>query len=443
MSCNDVAIRVSNLGKAYRIYKKTNHAIYQAFFGKRKRLYTEFWAINNVSFEINKGETVAILGRNGAGKSTLLQLICSTLTPTVGEIYKSGKIAALLELGAGFNGEFTGRENIYISGAIYGLSKAEIDKKFEAIERFADIGTFIDQPVKNYSSGMFVRLAFALIVNVDAEILIIDEALAVGDVFFQQKCMRFLRDFQQKGGTILFVSHDTSAVMALCQKAVLIRRGEDGNSVILQGDSDVICQDYLRDLYADPERLTNNTLAHGHVNSGYEAKKTIEGDMLLPNQYYVSDMNKNAAFFGQGGGSIELVTILDSDGNRISHLSSGQDVTISVIVRAEIFIKNPAIGIILKDSKGQFIFTESTDAHFREENISIPAGHQVEVQFTFKMPVLIRGTYSLDVAFANGLGDDHYQLQWKHDILAIECLSGRQVHGILGFNDLNINWNTN
>jgi len=433
-----LALQVANVGKAYRIYNKNTHRLYQFFLPKKVKLYSEFWAVKNVSFQINKGETVAILGRNGAGKSTLLQLISNTLSPTTGEIYRKGKIAALLELGAGFNNEFTGRENIYISGAIYGLSRTEIDAKFTDIESFADIGTFIDQPVKNYSSGMFVRLAFALIVNVDAEILIIDEALAVGDVFFQQKCMRFLRGFQDNGGTILFVSHDTAAVMALCDKAILLRRNASGDTYVTEGKAETVCHEYLKELYADPERLKNNSQT-SKIKSHTHAK-IIEGDSISPSLYFVSDFNSAAESFGRGGGSIKHAEVQDPDGSRVKNISSGQEIKICISIEAESYIENPAVGLILKDSKGQFLFTESTDPHFRLASLSMNEGEKVNVYFTLKMPVLIRGVYSIDFAFANGVGDDHYQLHWIHDAVVIECVSGRHVHGILGFDNLDIKW---
>lgn len=434
----ELALKVSNIGKAYRVYNKNSHRLCQFFLREKFKLYDEFWAVKNVSFQISKGETVAILGRNGAGKSTLLQLISDTLSPTTGEIFRKGKIAALLELGAGFNSEFTGRENIYISGAIYGLSKAEIDLKFEHIERFADIGKFIDQPVKNYSSGMFVRLAFALIVNVDAEILIIDEALAVGDVFFQQKCMRFLRGFQDNGGTILFVSHDTAAVMALCDKAILLRRNLDGDTSVTEGKAEVVCNEYLKELYSDPERLKNNIQTKKTKSN--ELGQVIKGEAITPALYFISDFNSNAESFGRGGGVIKNVEIQDINNQKIKSVHSGQEIKIQVSIEVDSYIENPAVGVILKDSKGQFLFTESTDPHFRLANLNMDEHDNVHVYFTFRMPVLIRGVYSIDCAFANGVGDDHYQLHWVHDAVIIECVSGRQVHGILGFDGLDIEW---
>ncbi|HJY34773.1 MAG TPA: ABC transporter ATP-binding protein, partial [Vicinamibacterales bacterium] len=193
---------MSDLSKVYQIYELPQHRLWQSLWRGRRRFYREFHALTHVSFDVRRGEVVGIIGRNGSGKSTLLQLICGTLTPSAGQVVARGRIAALLELGAGFNQEFTGRENVYLNGAIMGLTTAEIDARYARIVEFADIGDFLDQPLKTYSTGMVVRLAFAVIAHVDADVLVIDEALAVGDAFFVQKCMRFLRDFMKRG-TIL------------------------------------------------------------------------------------------------------------------------------------------------------------------------------------------------------------------------------------------------
>jgi len=233
MSSDQVAIQISKLSKCYEIYDAPRDRLKQFILpvlqrktGRSpKRYFREFWALRDVSFDVMKGETIGVIGRNGCGKSTLLQMICGTLSPTEGSIRTQGRIAALLELGSGFNPEFTGRENVYLNAAVLGLTRSEIEARFDAITAFAEIGEFIEQPVKTYSSGMMVRLAFAVIAHVDADILIVDEALAVGDAFFTQKCMRFLRQFM-KTGTVLFVSHDTSAIVNLCSRAILLEHGK-------------------------------------------------------------------------------------------------------------------------------------------------------------------------------------------------------------------------
>jgi homopolymeric O-antigen transport system ATP-binding protein len=223
---DDFAIRVTNLSKCYQIYDKPQHRLLQELFRGRKRFYREFWALKNVSFEVKRGETVGIIGRNGSGKSTLLQMIAGTLTPTSGEIEAKGRVAALLELGSGFNPEFTGRENVYLNASILGLSNEETDVKFDDIAAFADIGDFVDQPVKTYSSGMYVRLAFAVAVHTSPDIMIIDEALAVGDMPFQTKCFSRMNELRASGTTILFVSHDIGTIESFCERALYLRRGE-------------------------------------------------------------------------------------------------------------------------------------------------------------------------------------------------------------------------
>lgn len=251
MSSNDIAIKVENLGKCYQIYDRPNDRLKQFIFPRLQRLvgkkptqyFHQFWALKDVSFEIKKGETVGIIGRNGSGKSTLLQMICGTLTPTKGSIQTNGRIAALLELGSGFNPEFTGRENVYLNASILGLSQQEIDDRFDAIAAFADIGEFIEQPVKTYSSGMYVRLAFAVVVHVNPEILVVDEALSVGDIAFQNKCMQEIKALKEKGASILFVSHDLSTVQIVCDRAVWIKNGIQR----LVGCPVDVCQEYYVD----------------------------------------------------------------------------------------------------------------------------------------------------------------------------------------------------
>jgi len=230
---SDIAIKVENLSKCYHIYDKPRDRLMQGIMprlqrmaGRQPRQYCrDFWALQNVSFEVNKGETVGIIGCNGSGKSTLLQMICGTLTSTSGNIQTNGRVAALLELGAGFNPEFTGRENVYMNASILGLAKEEIDARFDKIAAFADIGDFLEQPVKTYSSGMYVRLAFSVVVHVNADILIVDEALSVGDAFFQAKCMSRMKHIVESGTTILFVSHDINTVKALCKRTLWLDHG--------------------------------------------------------------------------------------------------------------------------------------------------------------------------------------------------------------------------
>jgi lipopolysaccharide transport system ATP-binding protein len=237
-------IIAKNLSKAYLMYKRPQDRLKQMLFRGRSKYYEEFWALKDLNLEIYKGETVGIIGRNGSGKSTLLQMICGTLTPTVGSIQVNGRVAALLELGAGFNPDFTGIENVYLNAAILGLTNNQIDKKIDSIISFADIGNFINQPVKSYSSGMYARLAFAVAVHVDPEILIVDEILAVGDAAFQRKCVERFYQIKEQGTTVLFVSHDQYQVKNLCDRAVYLKEGK----VIAIGPSEQVVDQYSYDL---------------------------------------------------------------------------------------------------------------------------------------------------------------------------------------------------
>jgi len=258
MSSDPIAIQVENLGKCYHIYNQPSDRLKQAIVPRISWLlgrppsayYQEFWALHDVSFEVRKGETVGVIGRNGAGKSTLLQLICGTLTPTIGSVQTRGRITALLELGSGFNPEFTGRENVFLNGAILGLSQDEISQRFDAIAAFADIGEFIEQPVKFYSSGMVVRLAFAVQAMVDPDILIVDEALAVGDERFQRKCFHRIEELKNNGTSILFVSHSAPQVVELCDRALLL---EQGRRLLFSNPLDVT-RAYHRLIYAGSEQ---------------------------------------------------------------------------------------------------------------------------------------------------------------------------------------------
>ena len=310
---SEIAIKVSGLSKCYHIYNKPSDRLLQMLTRGRRQYYREFWAVKDVSFEIKKGETVGIIGRNGCGKSTLLQMICGTLNPTSGSIETHGRIAALLELGSGFNPEFTGRENVHMNAAVLGLTKEEINSRFNDIIAFADIGDFVEQPVKTYSSGMMVRLAFAVIAHVDANILVIDEALAVGDAFFKQKCMRFLRDFM-KSGTVLFVSHDTSSIKNLCNYAVWLEKGQ----VVREGLPKHVCDFYLEAFYeAQQGKSTSTTL---RVLKKTEASVPVKDQRLeflnnsnLRNDLQIFKFNPDAPSFGKGGAQIYDVRLLNED----------------------------------------------------------------------------------------------------------------------------------
>ncbi|QYY33333.1 ABC transporter ATP-binding protein [Cupriavidus pinatubonensis] len=452
---SDVAIRIDNLSKCYNIYDRPADRLLQMVFRGRRRYFREFWAVRGVSFTVERGKTVAIIGRNGAGKSTLLQMICGTLTPSEGRIEVHGRVAALLELGAGFNPEFTGRENVYLSASLHGLSRAQVDARYTAIAEFAGIGDYINQPVKTYSSGMFVRLAFAVIAHVDADILIVDEALSVGDAFFQQKCMRFLQDFKSRGGTLLFVSHDMTAVNALCEEAVLLRR--DGSEYSYErGSPKEIAMVYLRDLYSD-RAASQNVADTGESlpqkgyptpldSSGLECKSTGRSyviENVPPVHYHVSEFRPDAESFGLGGARITEVFFRNAEGMSVSEFMSEDEIRLIVRARVNKDITYPAIGFVLKDDKGQKLMAESTDSYLRHMAIEAKSGAEVEAIFKMNFPALIRGEYPIDVAFAEGPGDDHVQHHLMHDVVVVTALGTNLVHGKIGAPSLAVTFDIN
>ena len=286
---NTIAISAKNLSKRYQLYRSPKYRLKEALHPFRKKYHQSFWALRDVSFEVRRGETVGIIGRNGSGKSTLLQIICGTMTPTQGGVETNGRVSALLELGAGFNPEFTGKDNVYLNGAIMGLSRETMDERFEDIVSFADIGDFIDQPVKTYSSGMYVRLAFACAINIDPDILVIDEALSVGDAKFQHKCFNKFIEFQKAGKTILFVSHSSDLIVKHCDYAILLEKG----NVVEIGEPKSITNYYLDLLFSG--KITGHAHSPVLVESGYRGFNIVHHRM----KYYAILQSSGAIDFTQ------------------------------------------------------------------------------------------------------------------------------------------------
>jgi lipopolysaccharide transport system ATP-binding protein len=337
MSSNDVAIRVSNLGKCYQIYDTPRDRLrqfvvprLQRLFGQPpKQYFHEFWALKDVSFDIKKGETVGIIGRNGSGKSTLMQVVCGTLSPTTGSVVTNGRIAALLELGSGFNPEFTGRENVYMCAALLGLRRDEIDNRFDDIASFADIGQFIEQPVKTYSSGMFVRLAFAVNVVSDPEVMIVDEALAVGDMNFQAKCMTALTRIQDRGATILFVSHDVGAIKSLCSRGIYLEQGV----VQTIGKAGDVAEQYVRVMR---EEMNANHAKYSvpqvcNVPSDNSISPAVSGKYKETFKASEEFEKRVASFrYGTGEARITYGELLDENGDNVSLADFDQSVLIKI-----------------------------------------------------------------------------------------------------------------
>lgn len=431
---SEIAIKVENLSKCYQIYDKPRDRLLQMLFRGHRTFYREFWALRDVSFEIKRGETVGIIGRNGSGKSTLLQLICGTLNPTGGSIHTRGRIAALLELGSGFNPEFTGRENVYMNASILGLTHEEIDARFDAIADFADIGDFIEQPVKTYSSGMYVRLAFAVIAHVDADILVIDEALSVGDAFFTQKCMRFLRRFMENG-TVLFVSHDTGAVINLCQSGIWLEKG----SVKHKGEPKEIAQMYLAELYASQQgesSLEHDIAVEEKQSAGpgafYDMRINFINTTRYRNDIELFQFNPDASSFGKGGATITSAQLLDEKGRTLSWIVGGENVTLKVTCNANVDLFSPIVGFLVNDRLGQPLFGDNTYNFSKNSPLCLVSGDTFEASFTFFMPILPFGDYSVTLAIAEGTQLEHVQHHWMHEALLFKSHSSSVSTGLIG-----------
>jgi lipopolysaccharide transport system ATP-binding protein len=440
MSFDGVAITVEGVSKRFEIYAHPRDQLKQFVLPriqrrvgmKTKQYFREFWALKDISFEIKKGETVGIIGLNGSGKSTLLQILCATLTPTRGMVGINGRVAALLELGAGFNPEFTGRENVYMNARVLGLSEGDIDARFNDIVAFADIGDFIDQPVKVYSSGMYVRLAFAVIAHVNADILIIDEALAVGDALFTQKCMSFLRSFM-KNGTVLFVSHDIASVKNLCTRVLWLEKGQ----VLKNGNPKDVCDLYyqhtLQGIYGDEVKL--DTISNSILNNVI-VQESLSPETVLAIDYeskiFIQD-NSAMATGWQTGAAEVISTYMEHLDNKSNNVFEGGDkVRLNMRAKAYSALANPILGFIVKDRLGQELFGENTIPFTQGKQFSVMAGQELKAEFTFRLPILQDGQYVVMTSIANGDSYNHVQHHYVHDALIINVYSSKIRFGIVG-----------
>ena len=410
-------IHVDNISKIYKLYDDPSGRLKEALFRGRKILHKKFTALKDISFSVGKGETVGVIGRNGSGKSTLLQIIASIVTPTAGTLEINGRISALLELGSGFDPEFTGRENVFLNGAILGLTHEEISAEFDEIERFAGIGHFIDQPVKNYSSGMYVRLAFATAVSVNPDILLIDEALAVGDIYFQHRCMAKIRDFQKQGKTIFFVSHDTGAIVKLCTKAILLDKGE----MIAMGQPDDVIQEYYRIIW------------NGKENSCEKSVKIADTDGDINQGAIHSNFEKITRFdnrFGNEKAKILGFSVTDYSGEKQETFKPGMKIRLSLQIVCPENIEMPLAGFIIKDLVGNELIKTNSDI---TGDVLKPcsAGSTLNVTFVFSIPQLRSGSYSISAGFGEGTLDAHVVYDWLDNFTVFTIDSPELSYGML------------
>ncbi len=429
--CSDVVVRVQGLGKSYRIFAHPTDRIKQALSLGRRKFHTEFQALRNISFDIQKGEAIGIIGRNGSGKSTLLQLLCGVLKPSAGQIQVQGRVCALLELGSGFNPEFTGRENVYFQGAVTGLSKEQVDRKLEGILAFADIGAFIDQPVRTYSSGMFVRLAFALIAYSDADVLVIDEALAVGDIAFVQKCMRFLEQFKQSG-TIIFVSHDIASVTGFCNRAIWLDKGE----LQTMGGTRQVCESYLSSILG--------VRAHSAATdeSPDPCLPDLRQDLLhtssLRNDLQVLRFDPASAGSGVGRASVTDVHFESTEGLAYRWVVGGELVDLVIRAQASETIASPILGFVVKNRLGQSLFGDNTYLRYADTPMSADKNSVLQARFRFRMPRLPVGDYVISAAIADGVQQQHVTLHWLHEALTFRSERSSAADVLLGLPMLEI-----
>ncbi len=424
----DDVIVATDVKKHYVLYRAPSQRFLHLLMPWRT--YPRFEALKGVSLHVRRGETVGIIGNNGAGKSTLLQIITGTVTPSSGEVLSRGRVAALLELGAGFEPDFTGRENIVMNATILGLTAAEIAARMDDIIAFSELAEFIDRPVRTYSSGMFMRLAFSVAAHVDAEVLIIDEALAVGDARFVQKCMRFLKAFKQRG-SILFVSHDLSSVMGLCDRAIWLDQG----TVRGEGPAGRVCEDYMAAMHDRPLELPN-------VRQDLAAP-TVRGDSVLlyegpPGGWRaagvtgISPFNPEASSFGQGGAKLIEAGLYDpATDRRLDRVEEGQEIDLKIVALAEVAVEQPIFGFIVKDRLGQQTLGDNS---YRDDVAQVPLrpGEATAIRFRFRWPAMSCGAYTLTVALADGSQERHIQRHWLHDAVIFEVLSSSATLAMIG-----------
>lgn len=434
MNSGNAIIRVSGLSKCYQIYSRPQDRLRQAIMPRLQRLagrrpacyFQDFWALRELSFEVGRNETVGIVGRNGSGKSTLLQLICGTLSPTTGKIETHGRIAALLELGTGFNPEFTGRENVYLNAAVLGLSQDEIRTRFDAIAAFADIGPFIDQPVKTYSSGMAVRLAFSVAINVEPDILVVDEALAVGDELFQRKCFSRIEALKASGTTVLFVSHSGSTVVELCDRAILLEGGE----LLAMGSPRHVVGHYQKLLYAPPDRrpaLLDEIRTSGSAPPppGMHLAPAAQVEALHPEMetaFFDANLKPLSTLsYESMGALIETPRITTEADEPVNCLVRGQTYRFRYGVRFTRGATQVRFAMLIKTMTGMAVSGAKSAPSLGESLSFIEAGAYLEAEFEFVCR-LNPGTYFLNAGVLGTDGGEEFFLHRLVDACAFRVL---------------------
>lgn len=417
---NKDMIIAENISKAYKIYNKRSDMLKEALSFSRKKYHSLYYALHDVSFHIEKGDMVGIIGENGAGKSTLLKILTGVITPSEGMVQVKGKVAALLELGAGFNPDYTGKQNIYLNGTMMGFTKQEMNAKIGDIIEFADIGEFIDQPVKNYSSGMFARLAFAVAINVEPEILIVDEALSVGDIFFQNKCFRKIKDLKRKGVTILYVSHDLASVKEMCDKAIWLEKGQ----LRMAGDCVEICNEYSNALLKEKNDMymvgvDENTSAYGVETTDIQIEKYPK--IQYSNESILHDEIKILSCF------------FTNKENKIGNsYQVGERCTFHLVFESTISLPQCIAGFSLATIKGVWVMNPNSMISGNKGHIEVKENTMNEVKFSFTVPKITSGNYVVEAAICNGVMDNYETYTWLYNVGTIDVLNTEEQYALLG-----------
>jgi ABC-type polysaccharide/polyol phosphate transport system ATPase subunit len=411
------AVEFQHVSKSYPIYGSPGDRLKELLSIRRKKRHRDFGALSDVTFEVRRGETFCIIGENGSGKSTLLQIVAGILQPTSGTVAVNGRVSALLELGAGFNPEFSGRNNVYLNGSILGLTTRQIDERYKEIESFAEIGDFIDQPVKTYSSGMVVRLAFAVAINVDPEILLVDEALAVGDIYFRQRCMRKVHELRSRGVTILFVSHATADVKAIGDRALWLERGR----VMAIGDTERVVAKYLAHTV---EKDSSYLKAHPETRVAAAASPVAAPEVVtsIPNIDHR---------YGDGRAEVLGIAVLDEAGRPLAMLDPLSRVVVRISVRAKAEVPLPMVGFMLRNHMGMD-FAGTNTAREGCELSPMQPGDTLTVDFHLDVPELYPGSFSFSPAIADGTLLEYRMCDWIDNAVALQMSrGGGQIYGYL------------
>jgi homopolymeric O-antigen transport system ATP-binding protein len=412
------AVEFQGVSKSYAIYDAPGDRLKELLTFNRWKGHKDFWALHDVSFHVKRGETFCIVGENGSGKSTLLQMVAGILHPSAGQMEVNGRVSALLELGTGFNPEFSGRDNVYLNGSILGLTTRQIDQRYRDIENFAEIGDFINQPVKTYSSGMVVRLAFAVAINVDPEILLVDEALAVGDIYFRQRCMRKVHELRSRGITILFVSHAVSDVKAIGDTVLWLDHGR----VVEMGEPDRVVSKYLA-------AMSQKDSAYRLLRSGSEKKRQLSGPVHAPE---IVEIIPNIDHrYGDGRAEILGITVLDEQGGPLHLLEPAGRIVLRISVRAKDDLPMPMVGFMMRNQLG-IDFSGSNTAREGYELPPMQPGDIITVDFHLDLPELYPASFSFSPAIADGTLQAYQMCDWIDNAIALQMSrSEEEIYGYI------------